>query len=321
MVEDKYTYRIAAVVVTYNRLALLQECISSLRNQTRKLDKIIVVNNSSADGTFEWLNAQNDLTIITQENTGSAGGQHTGIKTAYEQGYDWIWCMDDDAEPLSDALEELTKSINGNYLALASSVVDTNLAIQLNHRGYFDPKRIKKGDLQILSKIEDYRSTQQFEVEFASFVGIMLHNNLIKDIGLPDQKLFICHDDVEYCLRIRKICKILVVPRSLIIHKENIENKIEVKQRLCWISQRPLLTRYGTQCLCYRNMFYLYLKYYNNFVGILNTAYNYLVLIRRIILFDNQKYFRIKFLTAALWQAVTNRFNNNYLLKANLTLG
>lgn len=55
MVEiDKY--RIAAVVVTYNRLDLLKECINSIRQQTRKLDEIIVVNNSSTDGTLEWLN-------------------------------------------------------------------------------------------------------------------------------------------------------------------------------------------------------------------------------------------------------------------------
>ena len=104
MVEAKPKYKIAAVVVTYNRLALLQECITSLRNQTRKLDEIIVVNNSSTDGSFEWLNLQNDLAVITQENSGSAGGQHTGIKTAYEHGHDWIWCMDDDCIASKNAL-------------------------------------------------------------------------------------------------------------------------------------------------------------------------------------------------------------------------
>ena len=40
--------KIAAVVVTYNRLELLKKCIQSLRDQTRRLDEIIVVNNKSA---------------------------------------------------------------------------------------------------------------------------------------------------------------------------------------------------------------------------------------------------------------------------------
>lgn len=78
-------YKIAAVVVTFNRLELLKKCVESLRNQTHKLDEILIINNSSTDGTLDWLNQQNDLTVISQENSGSAGGQFTGIKTAYEK--------------------------------------------------------------------------------------------------------------------------------------------------------------------------------------------------------------------------------------------
>jgi len=55
-------FKIAAVVVTYNRLELLKQCIDSIKNQTRKPDEIIVVNNSSTDGTLEWLNPNKDLT-------------------------------------------------------------------------------------------------------------------------------------------------------------------------------------------------------------------------------------------------------------------
>ena len=82
--------KIAAIVVTFNRLTLLQECIQALRDQTRRPDEIIVVDNSSTDGTREWLNAQLDLTVVRQGNLGSSGGQQTGIKTAYQKGYDWF---------------------------------------------------------------------------------------------------------------------------------------------------------------------------------------------------------------------------------------
>ena len=47
--------KVIAVVVTYNRQQLLSECIDALRNQTRKLDKILVVNNCSTDNTERWL--------------------------------------------------------------------------------------------------------------------------------------------------------------------------------------------------------------------------------------------------------------------------
>lgn len=90
---------ICAVVVTYNRIKLLKECIDSLRKQTIILDGIIVVNNNSNDGTKEWLALQNDISAIHQENLGGAGGFYNGIKSAYNKGYNWIWCMDDDCLP------------------------------------------------------------------------------------------------------------------------------------------------------------------------------------------------------------------------------
>jgi rhamnopyranosyl-N-acetylglucosaminyl-diphospho-decaprenol beta-1,3/1,4-galactofuranosyltransferase len=79
---------IIAVVVTYNRLELLKKVLESLRSQTLKPFKIIVVNNGSTDGTLEWLGNQDDLEIITQDNIGSSGGQFTGIKAAFESGED-----------------------------------------------------------------------------------------------------------------------------------------------------------------------------------------------------------------------------------------
>ncbi|GAB1370784.1 hypothetical protein MASR1M45_08460 [Candidatus Kapaibacterium sp.] len=85
----------------------MQKVIEALRNQTHKLDAIIVVNNSSTDGTEEWLNQQNDLTVIKQENLGSSGGQYTGFKTAYDLGFDYIWAMDDDVFPDKDCLSIL----------------------------------------------------------------------------------------------------------------------------------------------------------------------------------------------------------------------
>ena len=47
--------KIFAVVVTYNRLALLKKVIDLLKRQTRQLDSIVIVNNGSTDGTKEWL--------------------------------------------------------------------------------------------------------------------------------------------------------------------------------------------------------------------------------------------------------------------------
>lgn len=88
--------KITAVVVTFNRLKLLQRVIASLQKQSVHIHDIIIVNNGSTDGTKEWLDKQNKLHIIHQENVGGSGGFYRGIQEASKTECDWIWCMDDD---------------------------------------------------------------------------------------------------------------------------------------------------------------------------------------------------------------------------------
>lgn len=102
--------KITAVIVTYNRLGLLKTCLKSVQEQSRKPDEIIVINNGSTDNTQEWLSAQN-VTTYTKENNGGAGGFSYGIKTAYNNGTDWIWLMDDDVIPENDALQQLVNTL------------------------------------------------------------------------------------------------------------------------------------------------------------------------------------------------------------------
>lgn len=211
MDDTNREYKIAAVVVTYNRLTLLQECVQSLRNQTRKLDEIIIVNNSSTDGTLEWLNQQEDLTVITQENSGSAGGQHTGIKTAYEKGCDWIWCMDDDCRISETALSELVNHLQQNTVlnCIVLSKSDSN--------------KLAFGLYDLTDKIfyENYSVAKKKDcIDYASlFNGTLLPAKLVEKIGLPIQELFIKGDEIEYFHRIKKnkfITK--TIPTSLLFH-------------------------------------------------------------------------------------------------------
>ena len=99
--------KIIAVVVTYNRLNLLQRVVGALKGQSRKLDKIYIINNGSTDGTKEWLDVQTGLNVIHQENVGGSGGFYRGIQDASKEECDWIWCMDDDVFPRENCLETL----------------------------------------------------------------------------------------------------------------------------------------------------------------------------------------------------------------------
>ena len=72
--------KIAAVIVTYNRLPLLKECLFAIQSQTRELDNIYVINNGSTDGTKEWLSINSNFEVLNEQNLGGANGFFVGIK-------------------------------------------------------------------------------------------------------------------------------------------------------------------------------------------------------------------------------------------------
>ena len=77
--------RTAAVIVTYNRKAMLQRCLRALCTQTAGVPELWVIDNASTDGTAELV-AQLNLPTMhyynTGKNLGGAGGFACGIQQA-----------------------------------------------------------------------------------------------------------------------------------------------------------------------------------------------------------------------------------------------
>src|SRR4029079_18265248 len=116
---------VCAIIVTFNRVKLLERCVNALLTQTRRPDKILVVDNGSTDGTREWLQSRPEVEFITQSNEGSAGGFATGIRRALGMGVYHLWVMDDDGWAEGDCLEVMLKESASTQCAyLAPNVID-----------------------------------------------------------------------------------------------------------------------------------------------------------------------------------------------------
>lgn len=217
-----FPIKIAAIIVTYNRITLLKKCINALRIQTRKLDAIIVINNNSTDGTKEWLNEQNDLIVIHQENVGGSGGFYKGIKEAFDQGFDWIWAMDDDVNPTPTCLEELSTHLDLPKVGILCPQRVKNGSIHIDEVLKFNlsnPFKALKRNLR-LSDIKD--NQQPIDIEGMAFEGPLISRKTIQQIGLPNKNLFIFWDDTEYAYRtILAGLKVKYVPHA-ILRKEDL---------------------------------------------------------------------------------------------------
>jgi rhamnopyranosyl-N-acetylglucosaminyl-diphospho-decaprenol beta-1,3/1,4-galactofuranosyltransferase len=202
---------VAAVVVTYNRLADLKKCLDTLREQTRPLDTIFVINNGSNDGTEEWLATQADLRVTTQANLGGAGGFATGIDTAYRAGYTWLWCMDDDCLAAPDALANLLNSPN------LGPCIKNSMSVSVNSRdelAFFVDR-----PNQAYRKVSDMTGLDLIYGVASFFNGTLVHSEVVKAIGIPDKELFIWGDEVEYMTRAQKMgFPVVTVPSSVFYH-------------------------------------------------------------------------------------------------------
>ncbi len=232
---------VCAVVVTYNRLELLKECIASLKKQTISCD-ILIVNNASSDGTREYLEGENSVSCIhLDHNTGGAGGFNAGMKEAVLRGYQYIWVMDDDTMPYPDALEKLldaNKILAGNYGWLCSVPLWKDGRECVMNR----PKLLKAYFLDI-----HFLKHGIVRAEHATFVSLFVKRETVMECGLPIKEFFIWGDDIEFTRRlsVRKKLPCYVVGQSQVLHamKNNVGSNIAI--------DRPeMLKRYS---LAFRN--------------------------------------------------------------------
>lgn len=252
--------KVSAVVVTYNRIELLKECLNALKGQSYPCD-ILVVDNASTDGTDEYIQTikskYNNLYYKnTEANIGGAGGFNFGMRWAVEEGYEYVWVMDDDCLPYSDALQKLIEAdgiLKENYGWIASAVLRKD-----GHECKMNRVKLKKSFYEYL----EYMQYGIVQAEQATFVSLFLKAKTIKEAGLPIKEFFIWGDDIEYTRRISVRMKLpcFIAGKSKVIHamKENTGSNIatDIPERIdrykyAFRNEAYLYRQEGWKGICY----------------------------------------------------------------------
>lgn len=221
--------RLGAVMVTYNRLAHLQQTLPRLLAEA--VDHVLVVDNASTDATAAWLASQTDprLEVLRLvENSGGAGGFEAGMAAmTRDHDPDWIVLLDDDACPCAGALavfQDRARAFDpgskgsGAIGAFAAAVVFPDGSLCEMNRPSRNPfwhlgpllRTIFVGGRQAFHLRDDEiiatgtDTPPPVDVDAASFVGFFVSRGAVQQIGLPEGGLFIYGDDVLYSLRLRR---------------------------------------------------------------------------------------------------------------------
>lgn len=272
-----------AIVVTYNRLDKLKECLSSLSNI--KLRNVFVVNNNSSDGTKEYLqnlkkNMNNLIVFNLDENIGGAGGFNIGMKKFIEKSNsEYVWIMDDDTIPSVNSLDNIMKEfLNMPFERQGFAIGQT----------YWTDGTLTRMNKPIYSN-RDYGNNPNIRlVDQASFVAIVFSRNAILKVGYPISDFFIWGDDVEYTSRIRKSgFEGIQVMNASIIHKMGSNNSTDI------INENSDEGRINRHFYDFRNR--LYLSKNNGTISLIKTLIGRIIwLLKIIFLKNNFKVLKIK---------------------------
>ena len=104
--------QVAVIIVNFNSGDLLLECLDHLRAQTRRPERVIVVDNASDDGSADRLEQKYpEIEVIRlQQNLGFAAANNLAAQQAHEM--DWLALLNPDAFPQPDWLEQLLAAIS-----------------------------------------------------------------------------------------------------------------------------------------------------------------------------------------------------------------
>lgn len=103
---------VSVVITTHNRLKYLKEAIDSVEKQTLKDWELIIVDDGSCDGTWEWLtqlkNNEQIRVFKQSQNSERSAARNRGLSEARGE---FIMFLDDDDLLRLDALENLVKPL------------------------------------------------------------------------------------------------------------------------------------------------------------------------------------------------------------------
>lgn len=207
--------KVFIVVLNWNNYDDTKECIESLEKITYPNYEIIIIDNSSKDGSTQKIQKEHPkhIYIYNKENLGFTGGTNIGMKYAFERGADYIFFINNDMIVHPAFLEPLVAAMGNKRTGLVGPATYCYPEVKTL---YTAGRNINfwKGATQ-----ENALPQKIQEVECLAGC-FLIKRRVIGKIGYFYEPYFLSFEEIDYCLQARKAgYKVFCEPRSVIWHK------------------------------------------------------------------------------------------------------
>lgn len=214
--------KISFIIVTYNAMKWAESCFSSLRKSSISVN-CVVIDNGSKDGTQNFIkkNFPEIELIESKENLGFGKANNIGIETAYKNGADFFYLMNQDAWIYEDSVEKLL-DVYENYPKKSEIGILSPMHLDGSEKKldlFLDKYIAQNFETRMISDFYLNDVKKYYEITFINAAHWFIPKYTIEKVGGFNPYFFHYGEDNEYVNRLHfHHQKILLCPHSKVVH-------------------------------------------------------------------------------------------------------
>jgi len=227
---------VSVVIVNWRAPDDTLAAVECLRLQTRPLHRIYIVDNGSADGSLQRLEAAyaglfEVVVLANPSNVGFGGGCNRALKEAIHDGCEFIWLLNNDASPAPSCLAALLPTANSDSsIGMVGSWLTDPDHPNHDHSGnWMHPWLFSCGPVRTTLELTEH------PYSWVSGASVLIRTESLLKCGLFDEAFFMYWEDADLAMRIRNAGYLISIAKNAqVTHRAGTSSNSNPVQRYLW---------------------------------------------------------------------------------------
>ena len=215
---------VRAVVINWNGREVLEPCLRTLLASSYPNLSVLVVDNASTDGSAQFVRDEFPSVSVSEQssNLGFAAGVNVGLRSALEEGADYVLLLNNDIELDGNAVSALVEAALAHpesafvgpliYYADRPSVIWSAGGAVSFWTGNIRHLGLREEDAGQYAEVR--------EVDYVTACAVLASAKAVSAIGLMDEGYYMYNEDTDWCIRAGDAgFSVLFAPSARIWHK------------------------------------------------------------------------------------------------------
>jgi len=253
--------KVFIIVLNFNGWQNTIECLSSLSKlEVPKNINVesVVVDNGSSDSSVKKIKEEFPKLIMieNQANLGFTGGNNEGMRYALKSSADFIVLLNNDTVVHPDLIKNLLGAFDQDSIGGVVPKIYFEKGYEFHEDRYKESEKGKViwyaggkmdwdnliGENIGVDEVDHGQFDIQMEVELATGCCFMIRSDVLKNVGMFDDRYFLYYEDADLSLRIKKAgYRIIYEPAAIIWHKNAESSGVGSDLHDYYISRNRLL--------------------------------------------------------------------------------